>query len=58
MRIRTMIERVPSSQLARGVDPPLDQWKRLRGEGWDVTALIAPDKLTIVFLACRDERAD
>jgi hypothetical protein len=46
-----MIERVASSELVRGPDPPLDQWKRLRADGWDVTALVAPDKRSVVFLA-------
>jgi hypothetical protein len=30
----------------------LDEWKALRPE-WDVTALIAPDQKTVVFLACQ-----
>jgi hypothetical protein len=49
-----MIARVPSNELVRGPEPPLDQWTALRLEGWDVTALVAPDKQSIVFLACKD----
>ena len=48
--VQTMIERVPSD---RYFGRTLDVWKPLRHEGWDVTALLAPDKKTVVYLACR-----
>lgn len=44
-----MIERVPvNSELANRIF----EWKRLRPE-WDVTALVAPDRKTVIFLAFR-----
>ena len=48
---RTMIERVPSD---RNLTNVIEQWKALRPE-WDVTALVAPDKKTVVFLAYKEE---
>jgi hypothetical protein len=43
-----MIERVPSdSQLSKR----LAEWGALRRDGWDVTALLAPDRKTVVLLA-------
>lgn len=44
-----MIERIPASSLNRR----LDEWKALQQEGWSVTALAAPDRRTVVLLACR-----
>jgi len=49
--MRTMIERVV---VDKWFTRHMDEWKALRPE-WDVTALIAPDKKTVVFLAVRYE---
>jgi hypothetical protein len=45
-----MIERVV---VDRFFGHHLDYWKGLRRDDWDVTALTAPDKKTVVFLACK-----
>lgn len=48
--VRTMIERVPSDpRLAAD----LQRYNQLAREGWNVTALLAPDSKTVVLLACQ-----
>lgn len=48
-----MIERVP---VDKATAARLAAWSALTGEGWSVTALLAPDGRTIVFLATLDVR--
>lgn len=43
----SMIERLRGKQIDQ-----LYAWKELRDDGWDVTALLAPDG-SVVMLACR-----
>jgi hypothetical protein len=48
--LEAFIERVPSDSR---LGDKLDEWKHLSREGWDVTALLAPDSKTVVGLGCR-----
>lgn len=49
--LETSIERVKAdAHLGR----KLSELKALREQGWQVTALIAPDQKTVVLLACRE----
>lgn len=50
MTATTRIERVPADTK---LSAAIDAWKALREDGWDVTALVAPDKRTVVFLALK-----
>lgn len=46
---RSMIERVPSDpRLAAR----LQEYRQLARDGWNVTALLAPDSKTVVLIAC------
>ena len=48
--LETYLARVPSdSHLATH----LAEWKAMRRNGWDLTALVAPDAKTVVALGCR-----
>jgi hypothetical protein len=50
LALETFIVRVPADvRLARR----LEEWKRLRREGWDVVVLLAPDSKTVVGLGWR-----
>lgn len=49
--LETRIERVAADN---GLSKWLERWKRLRRDGWDVTVLVAPDRQTLVGLACRN----
>lgn len=48
--VRCRIERVPSDPRLAS---KLQEYKRLREDGWDVTALLAPDSRTVLLMACR-----
>ena len=47
---------MPSGDLGRK-SGALDRWKQLQREGWNVTALIAPDKKTVIALGLKLTRA-
>jgi hypothetical protein len=47
-----MIERVP---VGRDLSRHIGTWRALRDDGWDVSALVAPDQTTVVFLACKED---
>lgn len=51
VNIRSMIERAPADGklLER-----IGAYKALRSAGWDVTALVAPDRRSVVFMACQN----
>jgi hypothetical protein len=48
--LETFVERVPSDVK---LPTHLSRWKQLQREGWDVTALIAPDSKSVIALGCR-----
>ena len=49
MTVRTMIERVPAD---RQLIERLADYKRLRSQGWDVSAVVARDRTHVVLMAC------
>jgi hypothetical protein len=44
------VERVPCDNR---LGDRIDGWKQLVRDGWDVTALLAPDSKTVLALGCR-----
>lgn len=50
--LETFVERVPVDSF---LSAHIDRWKAMRRDGWDVTALLAPDSRSVVCLACRGE---
>jgi len=48
--LETFLERVPSDA---HLPDALARWKQMQREGWDLTALVAPDSKTVVALGCR-----
>lgn len=46
---QTWVERVPAADINRR----LDDWKRMRAAGWDVTVLLEATGGGVVVLACR-----
>ena len=52
MTVEMFIERVPSDKI---LNRSIERWKRMRDNGWDVAALLAPDTRTVVALGCLRE---
>lgn len=48
--LETMVERVP----AKNASAWFYGWKELRRDGWDVSVLVSPDRLSLIGLACRN----
>jgi len=51
--VSAWIERVPSD---KKLSAHLSRYRELAREGWDVTALLAPDSKTVVLMACRTQQ--
>lgn len=48
--LEVFLERVPSDV---HLTDHLASWKAMQRNGWDLTALVAPDSKTVVALGCR-----